>query len=353
MKIDRFVSVVAPLYYDADIVEGFVKDIIHVLREHFTNYELVLVDDGSDDDTEARIQELLTRYEGIRYIGLSRSFGEEVAISAGLEIVIGDYVVVMLAHMDPPELVPPMVERSMEGVDVVFGIRRARRREPWIYRTMARLFYWYCDRFLNFELPQNATQFRCLSRQAANAILQIKDSHRYLGLFSCYVGYPRQEFLYDPIRRRGKVKHKSLFNAIRSAMVLIIENSPHPLRLASLIAVLAAIGNLLYLIFILVIYLSNEDIVEGWTTLSTQSAMQFLLIALMLAILSEYIGRILNRLQGRPLYFVRTQQDSNVLLVDRFRPNVVREAGEGGLHQDCTPADALSEIPEHDNGETP
>ena len=355
MKVDRFVSVVAPLRYDADIVEGFVEDMMRVLREHFTNYELVLVDDGSDDDTEARVQGLLTRHEGIRYIRLSRSFGEEVAISAGLDTVIGDYVVVMLAHMDPPELIPQMVARSMEGVDVVFGIRRTCRSERWIYRSTARLFYWYCDRFLNFELPQNSTHFRCLSRQAVNAILQIKDSHRYLRLFSSYVGYPRQEFLYDPIQRQGKVKHKSLFKAVNGAMALIIENSPHPLRFVSLLALLAAFGNLLYVAFIVVVYLFKEDVMEGWTTLSMQSAVQFLMTTLMLAALSEYTGRILNRLRGRPLYFVRTEQDSSVLLVDRFRPNVVSDSEEARFHHYRNAPRALSERPGRPraNGETP
>lgn len=353
MKVDRFVSVVAPLSDDADIVEGFVEDIMLVLREHFTNYELVLVDDGSYDDTEARVQGLLIRHEGIRYIRLSRPFGEEVAISAGLETVIGDYVVVIMGYMDPPELIPDIVACSMEGVDVVFGVKRTKRGESWIYRNAAQVFYWYLNGVLRIGLLPNSTHFRCLSRQAVNAILQIKDSHRYLRLFSSYVGYPRQEFLYDPIQR--KVKQKTLAKAVNRALALIIENSPHPLRFFSVLGMMGAFCNLLYVVFIVFVYLLKRDVVEGWTTLSMQSGLQFLMTTLMLTALSEYTGRILNRLRGRPLYFIRSEHVSSVLLVDRLRPNVVTSAEDDRLHQDPTSPRAMSEKSELPcaHGETP
>ena len=250
MKIDRFVSVVAPLQNDADIVESYIRDTVPLLRDNYTNYELVLIDDGSRDETVSVASNLLSEYEGIRLLRLSREFGEEVAISAGLDTVIGDFTVVMLPRMDPPALIPELVSRCIDGTDVVFGVRRTRSGESWLVRKAAAFFYWYCRKLLKLDLPQNSTQFRCLSRQAVNAITQIKDSNRYLRLFSSYVGYERQQFHYDPINRGGKYRPRSFFQSVNQAIALIIENSSHPLRLVSWLGLLAAAGNLAYVAYI-------------------------------------------------------------------------------------------------------
>lgn len=326
MKIDRFVSVVAPLLNDADIVESYIRDTIPMLRDNYTNYELVLVDDGSRDATVAIASKLLTEYDGIRLLRLSREFGEEVAISAGLDTVIGDFTVVMLPRMDPPDLIPGLVSQCIEGNDVVFGVRRNRSGESWLVRRAAVFFYWYCRTVLKLDLPQNSTQFRCLSRQAVNAITQIKDSYRYLRLFSSYVGYERQQFHYDPMNRGGKYRPRSFFQSVNQAIALIIENSNHPLRLVSWVGLLAAAGNLLYVVYILAVYILKEEVIEGWTTLSLQNAGQFFLIALILTALCEYTGRMLNRLRDRPLYYLMEERNSSVLLVDKQRRNIVEES---------------------------
>jgi glycosyltransferase involved in cell wall biosynthesis len=326
MKTDRFVSVVAPLHDDADIVESYIRDTIPVLRDNYTNYELVLVDDGSRDETIAKITPLLTVYEGIRLLRLSRQFGEEVAISAGLDTVIGDFTVVMLPRMDPPDMIPELVRRCIDGTDVVFGVRKTRAGESWLVRKAAAIFYWYCRKLLKLELPENSTQFRCLSRQAVNAIIQIKDSFRYLRLLSAYVGYERQQFLYDPINRGEKSRHRSLFQLANQAIALIIENSVHPLRFISWLGLLAAAANLIYVAYVFGVYLFKKDVMQGWTTLSLQSAGQFFLMALILTALCEYTGRMLNRLRDRPLYYIMEEWNSSVLLVDKERRNIVEES---------------------------
>ena len=326
MKRDLFISVIAPLHNDADTVEPFIKETLTVLQQCYTNYELVLVDDGSKDDTAGRIEKLLSVYEGVRLLCLSREFGEEVAISAGLDMVIGDFVVVMSLDMDPPRLIPELVECAIKGADVVVGVRRKRADEGWLTRKGVALFYWYCRKWLRLDLLENATHFCCLSRLALNAITQIKDSHRYLRLSSSYVGYKRQSFVYDPIRHNKK-KNRRFIQSVNEAISLIIENSPHPLRFVSMLGLCAAATNLLYALYIFTVYFIKEDVQEGWTTLSLQNATQFFFIALILAALSEYTGRILNRLRDRPLYYVREEHNSNVLLVDQNRRNVLEELG--------------------------
>ena len=326
MKVDKFVSVIAPVRNEEKIVVSFIKDALAILKERYTNYELVIIDDGSEDNTPSLVTDLLREHEGIRYQRLSREFGEEVAISAGLDTAIGDYVVVMLPYMDPPVCIPEMVQRSIDGVDVVFGVRTSRAHEGLISRFFVRLFYSYCKRFLKLGLVEDSTHFRCLSRQAVNAITQIKDSYRYLRLFSSYVGYESQRFEYEPVYREGQVRKRGFAQSASYAVSLVLENSSHPLRFVSWMGLIAAAGNLVYGVYIFGIYFFMEDVSEGWTTLSLQSAAEFFFLSLIMTALCEYMGRMLNRLQARPLYYIKEEKNSSVLLIDRDRMNVVDES---------------------------
>ena len=326
MRSDCFVSVVAPVQDASAVIEAYIAKTIPILEASFKNHELVLIDDGSRDDTVPRIRGMLGRYRGIRLIPLSRQFGTDVAISAGLESVIGDYVVVMMPSMDAPELIPPIVERSLSGIDVVFGVRSGPGPEGWPFRACSSLFHWYCERFLRLKLPRHATQLRCLSRKALNAITRIKDFQRYLRLYSSYVGYPQQEFLYTPMDQGGRAPRRPFLGSVSTCIDLIIENSRHPLRIVTWTCVGAALLNVAYVCLIVAIYFFKPDVTPGWTSLSFQSAIQFLLTTLMFAILSEYVGRILERLRDRPFYYVMNEQVSSVLLVEKDRYNIVTDS---------------------------
>ncbi len=326
MKVDRFISVIAPLHNDGSIVGEFIQETISILRNNYTNYELVLVDDGSTDDTISKVTALLADYEGIRLLRLSREFGEEIAITAGLDTVIGDYTIVMIPFMDPPQAIPALVKGCIEGADVVSGVRKSRSDEGWFTQKAAALFFWYCRKTLKLDLIENATQFRCMSRQAVNAIIQIKDTYRYLRLLSSYVGYKREVYIYDPVKRGNKTKHRGFFQSVAQALTIIMENSAHPLRFVSWIGLIAAAGNLVYIVYIVIIYFFKEDIMQGWTTLSLQDAGQFLFISIILTALCEYTGRLFNRLQDRPLYYLMEEKNSSVLLVDTERKNIVEES---------------------------
>jgi glycosyltransferase involved in cell wall biosynthesis len=328
MTLDCFASVVAPVRNDSAIIEAFIRETIPILRDSFKNYELILVDDGSMDETVAKVKRMLGQFQGIRLVRLSRQFGEEVAISAGLESVIGDFVVVMLPFMDPPRLIPTLVERSMAGVDVVFGVSSIPGNKGWFYSTCSKLFFWYCERFLQLQLPRNSTQLRCLSRKALNAITKIKDSYRYLRHFSCYVGYEHQQFVYTPICRGAHRHQRSVLAALNTGVDLIVENSRHPLRAVTWTGVAAGVINIAYILMIALIYFFKSDLTRGWTSLSLQSAGQFFLLTLMFTILSEYVGRILERLRDRPFYYVMDEMTSSVPLEARNRFNVVTEPTE-------------------------
>lgn len=327
-RSDCFVSVTAPLYNDGDIVEAYIEDVLGVLKREYANYELVLVDDGSTDDTVERVTALLEKLECIRLIRLSRRFGQETAVSAGLDTVIGDFVVVMIPDRDPPELIPRIVEQCRKGLGIVFGIRRHRRDEPLFLRIGARAFYWYLNRILKVNLPRNSTDFRVFSRQALNAMIRIKDRLRYLRAFCAYVGYGNESFTYDLAHRREKPRVKGLGEAMRTGARMIVANSTHPLRMVSVLGLTMSFVSLLHIGYVILVYLFDKDVVPGWATRSMHSSVMFLFMFLILSTLCEYVGRLLGEVKDRPLYYVLEERNSTVLLADEDRKNVVTETTE-------------------------
>ncbi|PTL80224.1 glycosyltransferase family 2 protein [Vitiosangium sp. GDMCC 1.1324] len=323
---DCFVSVVAPLSNDGAILESFADEVLSVLRANYSNYELILVDDGSEDDTAQRMGVLLKRQPCIRYIRLSRSFGVENAIASGLDMTIGDMVVVMMPDSDPPALVPEMVEQARSGVGNVYGVRTSRQGEPFWLRAGAALFYWLCVRLLDIHLPKNSTHFRALSRKAVNAVTRIKDRYRYLRLLSSSVGYSSREIPYEPLHRHQPPRHRSFMQSVGLAMNIMVSQSTNPLRLVSWLGLGASLVNVVYMGYVLAIYLLKSTVAEGWTTLSLQVGGLFFLVFLILSVLSEYIGRLMEESRERPLYHVLDEQNSNVLLAEPERRNIATDS---------------------------
>lgn len=324
---DTFVSVLARLHDDQDIVEDFVTELAAVLGRSYESYEIVLVDDGSEDATCERVEELLARTAYLRLVRLSRTFGEEIAITAGLDSVIGDFVVVLTPDTDPPELIPEMVRRARDHGGTVLGIRK-REKESLVFRLGSRLFYWYCNRVLDLQLVRNSAVFRVMDRQAVNAIIQIKDRLRYLRSFTAYVGYTTVEFEYEPISRRGTLRHRGVLESVDLAISIIVANSTHPLRLVSGLGFALGGVNFLYAGWVLATYFLAGRPAEGWASQSLQSSLMLFFLFLILAVLCEYVGRILGEAQGRPLYFVREEKSSSGLVLDAARKNVAWRSTE-------------------------
>ena len=325
-RAECFVSVVAPIANDSAIIGGFIADTLSVLREHYLNYELVLVDDGSNDDTVGRITVLLQQHECIRLIRLSRSFGVDIAISAGLESVIGDFVIVMLPHSDPPTLIPQIVAQTRQGAGIVFGVLTGSHGEGLPMKLGSAVFYWYCQHVLRLNVPTNAAVFRGLSRQAVNALIQIRGRCRYLPILSAQVGYESQSFLYQPFDPGGRRRRRGLADAANLAIDIITTASSHPLRFVTWLGVIASLLNGLYACYVIAVYVFKARVAEGWTTLSLENAAMFFFMFLILTVLSEYVGQILAQSENRPLYYVFEERNSAVQMADEGRRNVVMQS---------------------------
>lgn len=321
-----FVSIVVPLRDDADLLEGFAQELVARVRATWQNYEIVFVDDGSRDGTAKIAAGLLKQHECLRYLRLSRSFGAEIAISAGLDSVIGDVIVVMQPECDPPGEVQRFVEAARSISGIVFGVRTTARDESWSYGLGRRLFTSLTRRFLAVDLPANATLFLAMTRQTMNAVAQIKDKSRALRIYGSYVGFPHSFLEYQPVDRRARPREKGLFEGLERGMSLLVTNSAAPLRFVSLLGLSMAFLNFAYMLYVVGIYVFKERVAEGWITTSLQHSFMFLFVFLILSVLCEYVGRLLQETRERPLYFVAEERQSSVMIRDEDRRNVVAEA---------------------------
>jgi glycosyltransferase involved in cell wall biosynthesis len=323
MLTESLISIVAPLEGEGgDAVEAFVEETIAQLRAMVSHYEIILVDDGTDDDTRGRVKALLARYDFVRFLRLSRHFGEETAIAAGLDASIGDYVIVMLPNMDPPTLIPQFFERVRSNADLVYGVRLNRKNEPLWYRVGAAVFYGYVNGVIRAGLPRDSTQFRCMSRQVVNAITKIRDPESYLRVLTSYVGFRKEALPYSPINRNSRSSVRPTADAFHLARSLTIDYSTQPLRFVSWLAVLVAV---------MLTGLSAWQFAAGRfdparardiDPLLFIVSVQFLVVTIVLAAIAAYVASVARRTRIRPAYYVQEEHTSSVLLRENRR-NVV------------------------------
>jgi polyisoprenyl-phosphate glycosyltransferase len=323
---DCLVSIVAPLEHEGgEAVEAFVSEAVEQLRSIATHYEIILVDDGTHDDTRDRVKGLLARHDFVRLLRLSRHFGEETAIAAGLDAAIGDYIIVMLPNVDPPALIPKFFERvRSNAADLVYGVRLHRKNEPLWYRAGAALFYGYVNGVLKAGLPRDSTQFRCMTRQVVNAITKIRDPEAYLRTLTSYVGFRKEPLAYAPINRSGRAAARPFGDALHLLRTLTIDYSTQPLRFTAWLAVFSAM---------------MFTALTGWQFYAGRNdpgrareldpvmfvlSVQFLIVTLVLAAIAAYIASVARRTRTRPAYYVQEEHTSSVLLAENRR-NVVAE----------------------------
>ena len=313
---DILVSVVAPIYNEEECIKEYIEQTTFILKKNYLNYELILVDDGSYDNTTKIIQQILKEIKNIRLILLSRNYGREIAITAGLDSAIGDYVVVMDSDLqDSPSFIPKLIGKAVKGFDVVYAARTNRKGESFLKKTFSKIFYKIASNMSGFTIPENAGDFRVFNRKVVNSIGQLKETNRYMKMLYAYVGFKVSYIKFErDSRHAGKTKYNysQLFDASLDA---IVNFSNKPLRLLSLFSVSISFILFVFGIFITVnklIYANN--IAEGWTSTMVFISLMFSILFTFLAIISEYISRILVESKNRPLYYIREEINSSNIL---------------------------------------
>jgi glycosyltransferase involved in cell wall biosynthesis len=322
-RADVFVSVVAVLRSYARFLPAFVDDVIRTLETHYTNYELVLVDNGSRDDTPRIVCELLKRHRCVRYLRLSRRMKAETAMVAGLDATIGDFVVTLHPEFDPPAELPAMVELCRSGADVVIGSAPFPTRPGFLYRTLRWGFVKSAWWLLRMDPLRGSTGYRVLSRAAVNALTRVRQRRRFFDLLASDIGFTTAIHAYRFVSRSRKVPRVNLRRSVRTAASMALNHSLAPLRLVSVLGLAGSGLSLAYSLYVVGVYLFKPDVMPGWTTISLQMSGLFFLVFVMLTLIGEHLGRLLDEAIDRPLYHVREEQSSSVMLADLARRNVM------------------------------
>lgn len=326
MDPNTVISIVVPLDQDCQLLEEIIPEVDRVIGSAYRFFEIVLVDDGSTDGTTAAIQPLLKKIQRIRYLRLSRKFGRDVALSAGIESAIGDFVVTLNPRTDPIAIIPEMIAVCRKTGGIVHGIADNPSKRSVLRDAIGGIFRNYCRKHIGADIKRGVSDLRVMSRQAVNALLQVREQTRYLRVLTLTLGYQHEFFPYLLTPRKGGGRAPGLTSEISTAIDLLAANTRHPLRVVTVTGLLGAILNLFYAGYVVVIYLIKPDVAAGWTTLSLQQSGMFFFVCLILTVLSEYVGTILGEVRSRPLYFIASEATSSVLLEDTVQSSIVKES---------------------------
>ncbi|MFO1067146.1 MAG: glycosyltransferase family 2 protein [Geminicoccaceae bacterium] len=298
-------SLVVPFFNEETVLEEFHRRVSAVLAGLGMEAELVFVDDGSRDSSVAVLERLKQTDPRIGILQLSRNFGKEVALTAGLDHARGDAVIVIDADLqDPPELIPDLVAKWREGYDVVYAQRIVRRGETWLKKATARGFYRLMTFFGDVALPENVGDFRLLSRRATNAVCSLRERHRFMkGVFT-WIGYRQVAVPFDRDPRHSGVTKWNYGRLIKLAIEGLTSFTIAPLRFATYIGLIAAILAFLYGVEIVLYTLLFGRDLPGYPSLIVVVLMLGGLQLFAIGLIGEYIGRIFNETKNRPLYLI-------------------------------------------------
>jgi polyisoprenyl-phosphate glycosyltransferase len=298
-------SVVIPAYNEQESLHEAHRRLTDVLAAMELDYELVFVNDGSRDSTLEILLGLKQADRHVAVVDLSRNFGKEIALSAGLDVAEGDAVIVIDADLqDPPELIPELVSGWRLGYDVVYAQRTVRKGETWFKRATAHSFYRVMTKLTRVAVPRDTGDYRLLSRRAVAAIRRLREHHRFMkGLFA-WIGYPQLAVPYERDPRFAGATSWNYWRLWNLALEGITSFTTVPLRVSSYVGLTTAAAALSYGLFVFVRTLFFGNPVAGYPSLIVIVLFLGGIQLMAIGVLGEYLGRIFNETKGRPLYFV-------------------------------------------------
>jgi len=307
-------SCVVPALNEHDNLALLLPALAEMLTQISSAWEVIVVDDGSSDRTP-ELMNVFARISGFHYLQLSRNFGKEAALSAGLATASGDVVVCLDADLQHPlALIPEMLERWKAGVDTVYAVRKNRGDESWLKRVGAAIFYGILGQGQRVRIPPDAGDFRLMDRQVVDALLQLPERTRFMKGLYAWVGFKAEPILYIPAERLHGRTHFNLFQLIHFAVDGITSFSTWPLRAFNLVGSLVALLAFGYGIYLVIDYFLNGHDVSGWTTIVTGMFFFSGINLMALGTIGAYIARIFDEVKQRPLYVVK--QNTRLKLPD-------------------------------------
>jgi len=314
----KTITILVPAYNEEEVLDQLYSRLTGVFQG-IPNYkfEILFVNDGSKDRTLDIIKEFREHDERISYVDLSRNFGKETAMIAGLDHAMGDAVIIIDADLqDPPELIPEMIKYWEEGYDDIYAKRRSRAGESWAKKWTAGKFYGLLKKTTRIPIQENTGDFRLLDRRCVEALKKIRETQRYTkGMFS-WIGYNKKEILFDRDPRAAGETKWNYFKLMDLAIEGITSFTTAPLRLASFMGFTVSFGAFVYMLWIIIKTLMYGESVSGYPSMMTAILFIGGVQLISIGIIGEYLGRIFNETKQRPLYFVDEYNDDKVTNID-------------------------------------
>jgi len=304
-----FVSVIVPLYNEEKVINEMYSKLLSVLDENKLGFEIIMVNDGSGDDTLEIAKNLCQKSKDVKLISFSRNFGHQVAVSAGLDKSAGEVVVIIDADLqDPPEIIAEMIAKWREGYDVVYGLRKKRKGESRFKLATAALFYRLIRKMTPIEIPVDAGDFRLMDRRVVEELRKMREKSRFVRGLVSWVGFKQCSVEYIRERRfAGETKYP-LKKMMRLALDGILSFSHVPLKLSSAFGFLCSGISFVFILYgLLVKFFFPGLSVSGWASIFVGTLFLGGVQLICIGILGEYIGRIYDEIKSRPLYIVEEE----------------------------------------------
>ena len=306
----KTVSILIPCYNEEQNITPLYQALKDVTaKETDYQWEFLFVDDGSTDQTLQHIKELGSADQRVNYISLSRNFGKENALLAGLDNVGGHCTIIIDADLQhPPTLISDMLRLWEQGYDDVYAERTSRGRESWLRRRFTMTYYWLLQKMTRIDILPNVGDFRLLDRKCIEALRQLRETQRYTKGLYCWIGYKKKKITFcqgDRNQGKSSFSYRRLFNL---AIEGITSYTTAPLRISTVVGLVISLAAFLYMCFILVKTLIYGDPVQGYPTLITVILFLGGIQLVSLGIIGEYLGRIFHETKNRPAYLVAEQQ---------------------------------------------
>lgn len=320
---DSIVSIILVTYNDERIIENALRDINEVLSKEYNYYEIIIIDNCSEDNTVEEIRKHHQKNRYVRVIKLSKNYDIELALTAGLDSCIGDYAVMFNIYTDPLSIIPVLINKLLSTYDIVIG----RYNDDLIHKDfLSRLFLFLVKKLSSLEFYYDSNYLIGLNRKTINSITRVRRRSRNFGYINNLIGYKRTVIEYKPLRNNlSKLKTENFPELIWRITDIIISNSYRPMRILVTLGLLISLAFLIYvfIIVILTITFNKSFAPKGWISISSVLGTMFFLLFSLLTLISEYIIRVLDESRNEPLYFIADEMDKSIISVKKDRLNVI------------------------------
>lgn len=302
------ISVIVPIHDEAENLELFSSRLISVMDKLQTTYEIICINDGSNDNSYEKLLQIYNQNNYFKIINFSRNFGKEVALTAGIDYANGAAVIPIDADLqDPPELIEQLIAKWKKGYDVVYATRRTRKGESWLKKTSSKAFYYIFKKLIRVDIPVDTGDFRLIDRKVIEALKKMPEKSRFMkGLFS-WVGYNQTSILFDRDPRYLGKTSWNYWQLWNFALDGIFSFSSLPLRIWSYVGIFVSFLSLIYASFLIIRTLVLGIDVPGYASIMVAVLFMGGIQLITLGVLGEYLSRVYEEAKARPLYLVREE----------------------------------------------